>query len=78
MMLKVGIEGHGCKAHYFNRQSFKRVMPWRCEKKEIYLPKYAQRVDDHLPGEKNGKKYGMRCDIVVNDVAETDLLNLVL
>ncbi|GEM_PF-3470403 len=53
-------------------------MPWRCEKKEIYLPKYAQRVDDHLPGEKNGKKYGMRCDIVVNDVAETDLLNLVL
>jgi hypothetical protein len=53
-------------------------MPWRFEKKEIYLPRFAQHVDDHLHGEKNGKKYGMRCDIVVNDVAETDLLNLVL
>ena len=73
MMRKVGIDGPGCKAHFFER-----YMPWQCEKKEIYPPNYAQRVDDPLHGEKNGKKYGMRCDIVVNDVAETDLLNLVL
>jgi hypothetical protein len=49
---------------------------WQCVKKEIYPPKSALHAGVLLLGEKNGKKYGMRCDIVVNDVAETERPNL--
>lgn len=42
----------------------------KIKKKRIYPLKYASVAKDHLRGEKNGKKFGMRLSIVLNAAGE--------